>query len=200
MKIVDPIKGWIEFEPREYQKQLINKVINEDKDVIILSARQMGTSTVMMYIIRELCLNNPNYKALVVSTSPDVSKHRSQIFENNKKGVKRVTNYKVIFENGSEIFFYPGKILIAESLKNYDIFYDNYEFIPSKVFQKLGSYCEDCKQRFFSFTGNNDFRWRDSEVIKWNYALNPNFTVDGWKDYMIKLLGENGFKKEYEVE
>lgn len=197
MKINHPIKGRIDYEPYEFQKELINAIL-EGKNVIVKSARQMGTSTTMFYCIRELCLKNPGYKALLV-TSNGYGQDGLGRFPDDE-GIKKRSKFKIEFDNGSEIIFLPGNPTIGEILDDYEVFFDNYEFISRELLINLMQ-CfafDGFKPRFYSFTGDNEFQRDGFETIKWNWNLDSK--RDGsWKSEQIRILGEFVFKREYEV-
>lgn len=189
----------VDYIPTGYQSELIEKMVEHDKDIILKSARQMGRNVTMFYIIRELCIKNPNYKSLVVFPDSHNAKHWSYLYTYNKENIKRILNYKIIFENGSEILFYPGKPVIGTTLERYDVFYDNYEFISKRILESILPCLKNCRNRLFIFTGNNEFNLSGYETIKWDYKLNENYD-ENWKQKMIRIIGEKSFKITYEVE
>lgn len=199
MKINNPKEGRIDYEPYDFQKELIQKIVHENKNVIVKSARQMGTTITMFYCIRELCLNNPNYKAMLV-TSSGYGQDGLNIFPDNEH-IKRRSKFKIEFHNGSEIIFFPGSPTRGQKLDDYEVFFDLYEFISKSLLQNLmPCFSENnFKPRFYSFTGNNDFGREGFEIIKWNYDL-LSYRTPAWVTDMKEVIGESKFNKEFIVE
>lgn len=197
MKINHPIKGLIDYKPYPFQEELIDAIL-EGKNVIVKSARQMGTSTTMFFCIRELCLKNPGYKALVV-TSNGYGQDGLGRFPDDE-GIKKRSKFKIEFDNGSEIIFLPGNPIIGEILDDYEVFFDLYEFISKNLLENLNQCFSEngFKPRFYSFTGSNDFDKEGFEIMKWTWNLDSK-RDESWKSQQIRILGESAFKREYEV-
>lgn len=198
-KIMNPIKGLIKYEPYEFQKDLIKDLVEDDQNVILYGSRHMGISTTLIYCIRELCFKNSGYKAIYVTVNNNIVKSKLEHFANNIDGFKYVkSQYKIQFDNGSEILFYPSKPIIGYRLEGYDIFYDNYEFISKNFLFSFKACLVDCRERFFSFTGNNEFSLDGYKIVKWNWDLHPTRNQD-WRDEQSELLGEKQAERELDV-
>lgn len=196
MKINHPIKGLIDYKPYPFQEELIDAIL-EGKNVIVKSARQMGISTTIFYCIRELCLKTPGYKALFVTSngyrSDGLNKFPDDEF------VKKKTKYKIEFENGSIIEFVPGSKLNTDK-KDYEVFFDGYEYISEPIKESVKTVTDVDKIRFLSFTGNSGFDMNGFKTIKWNYTLHPSWgNWEHWKNEQVRIFGEETFKKEFEV-
>lgn len=200
MKIKHPVKGYVDFEPYGYQKELIQKLVNENKNVIVFSSRQMGTSTTLFYCMRELCLRNPGYKALLVTSNgyahdglnrfPDI------------EFIKSRSKFRIEYENGSEILFLPGYSIAGENLNGYETFFDLYEFISKPLIGNLMQ-CfseNEFKPRFYSFTGNNDFKNEKFEILKWNWDLHPERDQKWYNEQEQNMGSVQQVKKELVVE
>lgn len=195
MKIKNPVTGTSKFIPREYQQELIDNILS-GKNVILYSARQMGVSTTLFYCIRELCLRNSNYKAILVTSSGYASEGLNRFPDN--EFVKSRTKSKIEYVNGSVIEMIPGKRTFGENLDDYEVFFDLYEFINPRVINNLKHCYTDnkIKTRFYSFTGNNDFIEDKFIILKWNFTLNDNWD-NFWYKTQIDLLGEKQFEREF---
>ena len=78
----------------QYQQELIDSIL-EGKNVIVKSARQMGTSTTMLYCIRELCLRNPGKKIIVHCVHNDYAKSFCQKLALNDEGIKVKNKFSI---------------------------------------------------------------------------------------------------------
>lgn len=199
MKITHPVKGKIDFEPYDYQKQLIQKLVNENKNVVVFSSRQMGTSTTLFYCMRELCLTIDNYKCLLV-TSNGYGYSGLDRFPDNQF-VKLRSKFRIEYENKSEILFLPGYSITDKNLNDYEIFFDLYEFISKPLLNNLmACFSENqFKPRFYSFTGNNNFKNEKFEILKWNWDLHPG-RDQKWYNEQEQIIGYEQAKRELVVE
>lgn len=188
MKINHPLKGCIDFEPYDYQKELIQKLVHENKNVIVKSARQMGVSTTLFYCIRELCLTQPNYKAILI-TSNGYGYNGLNGFPDSDR-IKQRNKFKIEYDNGSEIIFLPGYSINGKILNDYKIFIDLYEFVDGKFMISLREHfsSNNFNPKFYSFTGNNNFEKDKFEILKWNWDMHPE-RDQSWFDCHSKLFG-----------
>lgn len=199
MKINHPLKGEIEFEPYEFQKELIQKLVHENKNVIVKSARQMGLSTTLFYCIRELCLTKPNYKAILLTSNGYGYNGLSRFPDNDR--IKQRSKFKIEYDNGSEIIFLPGYSINGKILDDYEVFVDLAEFVNEKFMTSLRTHfsSNEFNPKFYSFTGNNDFERKGFEILKWNWDLHPERDYK-WLQSQIMMLGENSVNRELIVE
>ena len=199
MKIIHPIKGHIEFEPYEFQKDLIQKLVHENKNVIVKSARQMGLSTTLFYCIRELCLTKPNYKAILIASN-EYGYNGLDRFPDNDR-INQRSKFKIEYDNGSEIIFLPSYSINGKVLDDYEVFIDLYEFVNEKFMLGLKNHfsSNNVNPKFYAFTGNNDFGREGFEILKWSWDLHPERDYK-WLQSQIMMLDENTVSKELIVE
>ena len=174
MKINHPLKGRIDFEPYDYQKELIQKLVHENKNVIVKSARQMGVSTTLFYCIRELCLTIPNYKAILI-TSKGYGYDGLNRFPDNEF-IKSRSKFRIEYENGSIIDMIVNS-QFNDIKDGYHIFYDLIDSIDRTALYKLWLTSKNSTSRFCSFTENShlvdDINWNNFDELKWDWNLHP---------------------------
>lgn len=192
MKINHPIKGRIEYQPYPYQQELID-LMKSGQNVIVKSSRQMGLSTTMFAAVREMCLETPNHKALVV-TSNGWGDYGLNKFPDDTE-IKHRTKKKIEFNNGSVIEFVPGTKVEHQTHKDHDVYYDLYEFISEKTKTNMEREVGDDNVRFYSFTGVTDFERNGFIPLKWSWDLHPERDQE-WLDFQRDILGEKRFNEE----
>ena len=174
MKINNLLKGRIDFEPYDYQKELIQKIVHENKNVIVKSARQMGVSTTLFYCIRELCLTQPGYKAILI-TSNGYGYDGLNSFPDNEF-IKSRSKFRIEYENGSIIDMIVNSKF--DDIKDgYHIFYDLFDSIERTTLHKLWLTSKNTTHRFYSFTEKSnivdDVNWGNFDKLKWDWNLHP---------------------------
>lgn len=199
MKINHPVKGMIEFQPYDYQKEVIQKLVNENKNVIVFSSRQMGTSTTIFYCMRELCLRSPGYKALLVTCNSYGYDGLNRFIDN--EFIKSRSKFRIEYENGSMIDMITNTQF--DDIKDgYHLFYDLYDSIEQKTLHKLWLTSKNMTPRLYSFAGNSDvvdnIHWNHFDKLKWNWDLHPDRNQI-WYDDQEKIIGSEQAKKELVV-
>lgn len=188
MKILNPIKGVIEYKPYAFQKELINNLM-DGGNVIVKAARQMGTSTTLFYCIREFCLRQPNYKAIVVYH--DLMDYFNR-FTYEDKEIQSKTRTKITYKNGSSIE-------VAHSLKNknlqekHEIFFDLFHLRP----EDINPYIKDSVIRCYTSPINSELQINGFKTLTWPWMFHPERDVK-WKADQMRYIGEKNFIQENE--
>lgn len=187
MKILNPIKGLIQYKPYAFQKELINNLM-DGENVIVKSARQMGVSTTLFYCIREFCLKQPNYKAIVVG---DNVMDYLGWFSNDDE-IQTRTKTKITYKNGSSIE-------VVHSLKNknlqekHEIFFDLFHLRP----EDMNPYIKNSVIRCYTSPINAELQINGFKTLTWPWMFHPERDAK-WKANQIRYIGEENFMRDNE--
>lgn len=198
IQIANPYKGLILYEPRNYQKQLLD-ALNSEKNVQLYSARQMGVSTTLMYFILNKCIEVENTKCLLIYPNNDSATQWLNQYKNAASSkIKSSTKNLIEFENGSTIQFLSVRSnYIEKGYSKVEIFVEYFQFMDEKYFDEfMVSVDSTCKVRFFSCPGVPIDGY---EQMKWNYTLNTEFNQPDWVSKQKEILGESLFNNEYVI-
>lgn len=193
-QIIHPIHGRINYVPRRYQQDLINK-LDSGCNVILKSARQMGASTtIIQYILSKMLQSD--YKAVVIGcNSIDVW--------------RRSLDDKFIVRSNQTIFAKHNsnsnvQFTTIRKLKNdyrclfgVDVFLDGEDKID-EVNQLISDII-----RTYDWSINLRFALNPSidldgyDIVKWPFTLNDDFSDSKWECRMRQLLGNDLFDREF---
>jgi hypothetical protein len=222
VKIQHPVHGSIPFKLYDYQEEIIN-CIHNNKDSLILTARQMGkTTTIAMYL---LWFSIFNFDKTVLIASKDNS-HAIDIQDRIKyayeelpdwlkPGIVWYNRHSMKFDNGSQIV---SSATTEKTGRGYSIsflYLDEFAFINPRIQTSLWSSIAPTLATggacVISSTPNGDSDlfanlWRGS-LAKLNTFANVEVKWDRhpdrdekWKAEMLGKLGELQFRQECENE
>jgi len=212
----------VDFKLFEYQKTTL-KVIEKNKKIIVLKARQMGITAISVLLAVHRMSFRPNYKIVIVSDKQDTSnnfvkKVKEMWFalpefirgETTKQNPK--TNNETYFEigNGSSIKACSSNPESSRNISSNLIIFDEMAFCKTaqEVFKAVTpTLSKDGTMVMLSSPNStNGFfydYWRDAEknkngftAIKLDYTKNPRYTQE-WADATRRQSGERAFNQEY---
>lgn len=223
IKIVNLDRGLINFEPYEFQEEMI-RTIKNNRFVIAKMPRQCGKSTCVVSDICHEALFKPNQNIAILANKQSIAKlHMDRLktaYEYLPKwlqqGVKEWNKYSVEFENGSRIIASAtSPSAIRGGSFNY-ILLDEFAFIPdniaedfySSVYPTIASGSTTKLVIISTPNGLNlyykiwteaienrsDFKYVD---VHWSDV--PGRDED-WRDQQVKNTSEEQFRKEHECE
>lgn len=199
-KILTP-NGWVDFNPRPYQSNLLDELKSE-ANVLVKSDRQMGlTTTIYQYIIDRYC-NDPEFTCLIIYPSTSECKMRADILYKMIKSVGS-TDLTIDFDISERISIMSSKTVITlcgSRLDFKEVFIENAEFcnIVELYSALLMLMSKNSKLKFIGHTVDLDMLFNDRHLIRWPYTLNSTFNNPEWIANMKDILGEHRFNLEFQ--
>jgi hypothetical protein len=222
-KIIKPGPGLIQFEPYQYQRDVIDNMM-DNRFTILKWPRQYGKTTTVGAILLWYVLFNKNYTIAVLAhqekQSRDILGRIQTMFEHLPKwlqqGVSEWNKGSVEFENGSLIFTAATTPSAVRGRSIDWIYMDEFAFVPPNMqeefyksaFPTISS--SDTTKMTISSTPNGfDFFWKiwdDCEKKKNDFVAHEVHWADmpgrdeAWKEKQIKNSSHEQFRQEYETE
>lgn len=189
-KIQHPIEGWIDYNPRSYQLEIL-KELESGNNIIVNAARHLGiTSTIFQYLANIIDKGLDQNILIVYPTSAYnmYDRFTDMLVYND---VNNILDYR------TKIFFWNYKKLYRSYglyLKFDRVFIENSDCIDDLggLFDKLTPFCNDIK--FIGNAGNMD----GYKSLNYPYTVNPVWN-DDWVKCQRELLGDDLFDREYNI-
>jgi Terminase large subunit, T4likevirus-type, N-terminal/Terminase RNaseH-like domain len=222
-KIIKPGPGLINFEPFEYQKRVIEDMI-ENRFTILKWPRQYGKTTTVGAIMLWYVLFNKNYTVALLAhqekQSREILERIQVMFEHLptwlQQGVVGWNKGTVQFENGSKLFTSATSSSSVRGRSIDWIYLDEFAFVPENMQEEFLTSAfptitsgDDTKMTISSTpNGMNLFYriWHDSENGNNDFVRNEVHWSDmpgrdwKWRENMIKNTSEEQFRQEFETE
>ena len=223
MKIVTLDHGLKQFEPWEFQRNLLN-TINENRFVICKFPRQTGKSTCVIAYLLHYVLFNSDVRVAILANKQATARellHRLKLaYENLPKwiqqGVEEWNKGSIELENGSKILASATSSSAVRGGSFNMIFLDEFAYVPHEVAEEFFSSVyptissgKSTKVLIVSTPkGLNMFHklWSDSVEGKNSYAPVEIHWSDvpgrdeEWKEETIANTSEEQFRVEFECE
>jgi len=222
IKIVHPDFGKITFEPRWYQKSILEKIIN-NRNFIGLASRQVGKTTLVAAYALWYCVFNSHKTIGIVSnkekSAKDILKRLKGMYEDlphwMKPGVELYNILGVLFDNDTEIMVSATSPDAFRGRALNILFCDELGFVPANIADEFwaANYptlsasstskiivisTPNGMGNLFHTTfinaekGVNGFAW-----CKYDYTVIPGRDAN-WVKQEKKILGELKFAQEHE--
>ena len=224
VKVRHPVRGIVPFDLFDYQEDMVNTYIDNDR-VIVLASRQMGkTETAAAYILLEAIFNN-DYTVLIVSHQQsgaiEILDRIKFMYENMPSwlvpGIKVWNRTSIEFENGSKIVARATTKNAGRGLSISLLYCDEFAIIPRNIVEEFweavypvvstGGRCiitstpKGDNNRFY-------YIWRDAYILKKSnasfvpifihWSLHPD-RDDQWAQKTRADLGDDSkWQQEYE--
>ena len=221
IKIVSVDEGLIDFNVRDYQKDMINRFHNE-RFVICKMARQSGKSTTILAYLLHYILFNENVSVAILankkSTAMELLGRLQLAYEHMPKwlqqGILIWNKGNIELENGSKILASStsGSAIRGGSFNI--IFLDEFAFVPHNISEEFFSSVYptissgQTTKVFIVSTPNgmNKFYklWTDAEEKQNDYSpISVHWSQvpdrdEEWKDKTIRNTSERQFQQEFE--
>lgn len=222
--IVHPDKGRIPFEPYDYQRKLIETILNNRFCVFLLS-RQSGKSTVVGAYALWYSIFNDNKTIGIVSNKQtsaiDILRRISIMYEELpiwlKPGVVTYSKMMIEFDNGSKILVsatsadaFRGRtinLLIADEyafVRKHiadDFWSANYPTISASSESKIIVISTPCGMfnQFHTLYSLAEKKENEFIALKYDWRVVPG-RDEQWAEIQKKNLGLRRFRQEYECE
>jgi hypothetical protein len=206
------------FDPRDYQIDLLNKIIN-NRNTIAKWARQSGKTTIVSGIMLWMILFNKNYRILI-DKAKEILGFVMQMYENlpgfMQHGVRSWGKKAIRIGNGSYISTVGTSGTSGRGGTFHWLYLDEFAHVPTHIaedfFKSIVPTVSSGKEtkititstpkglNFFytqwknSVEGNNDFV--RSEINWWDVPGRDG----NWKKSIIDAFGENYFRQEFNSE
>jgi hypothetical protein len=223
MKIVNIDEGLINYEPYDYQKEIMHKV-HDNRFVICKMPRQTGKTTTMAAVIMHFALFNDDFNIAILankaSTAREILSRIQLAYEYLpwwlQQGIVEWNKGNIELENGSKIFASSTSATAVRGMSINLVYLDEFAFVPHTVqeefFASVYPTISSGKSSRVLITstpnGMNLFYkiWDDAEKNKNDYVtMSVNWwDVPGrdekWKEQTIRNTSERQFAVEFECE
>ena len=221
IKIVSVDEGLVEFDVRDYQKEMIEKFHNE-RFVICKMARQSGKSTTILAYLLHYILFNENVSVAILankkSTAMELLGRLQLAYEHMPKwlqqGILIWNKGNIELENGSKILASStsGSAIRGGSFNI--IFLDEFAFVPSNISEEFFSsvyptISSGKTTKVFIVSTPNGMNmfyklWTDAEEGQNDYSpISVHWSQvpdrdEAWKEKTIRNTSERQFQQEFE--
>lgn len=204
--------GNVKFKLYEWQKEALKIIDNNTKTTVLVTARQIGSSSLLNAYALCYAMFKASHHVIVVGNKldnakgycSDIQKWYEEIPEHKKLGVTMYKSDEIAFENNSSITFISPN---ANSMRGrspdviicHDFaFYSNQEKLMDCIYPCL---TENNKLILQSCPNGTNYFYKMAcgckAVSTYDWKSNPNMTIERIEEIRM-AIGERNFRQEFE--